>query len=139
MKTAVPFQPCNPVPLDRILNSAVIVNWDSLALGSVMAAVRIEYQTGAEGSVQTLKLWARRNEYWSLVCDCSPHFAWSDGPRFANGYHSRSLGRLLQSILLNQNMFCPDCGPHARGKVDIVAPTSQQITDATSQVNEAFR
>lgn len=139
MKAATPFQACNAVPLNRILNSAVIVNWDSIALGSAVASVRIEYQTGAEGSVETLKLWARRNEYWSLVCDCSPHFAWSDGPRFANGYHSRSLGRLLQSILLNQNLFGPDCGPHASGKVDIGTPTSQEITDATSQVNEAFR
>ena len=139
MKAATPFQACNAVPLNNILNSAVIVNWDSLALGSALAAVRVEYHTDAEGAVETLKLWARRAEYWSLICDCSPHFAWSDGPRFANGYHSRPLGRLLQSILLNQNLFGPDCGPHASGTVDIGAPTSQQITDANSQVSEAFR
>lgn len=139
MKAETPLRARNAVPLSRILNSAVIVNWDSLALGSAVAAIRIEYQTGAEGSVEMLKLWARRNEYWSLICDCSPHFAWSDGPRFANGYHSRPLGRLLQSILLNQNLFGTDCGPNASGELDIGIPTSREITDASFQVSEAFR
>lgn len=138
MKAKMPFQALNAIPLDRILNSAVIVHWNSLGLGSAMAGVRIDYHTGAEGSVESLKLWACCAEYWRLICDCSPHSGWSDGPRFANGYHSRQLGRLLQAILMNPNMFGPDCGPNANGTLDVRIPTSQEITDATSQVNEAF-
>lgn len=138
MKVEMPFQACNAIPLDDILNSAVIVHWNTLGLGSAVASVRIDYHTGTEGSVQSLKLWACGREYWSLICDCTPHAGWSDGPRFANGYHSRELGRLLQAILINHNLFAPDCGPNAKGALDIGIPTSEDITDATSQVIEAF-
>jgi hypothetical protein len=138
MKAEPLFQPCNAVPLDRILNSVVIVNWETLGLGSGVAGVQIQYQTGMEGSVESLKLWARCGEYLSLICDFTPRFGWSDGPRFANGYHSRQLGRLLQAILLNQNLFGPECGPNAHGSLDIGVPTSQDITDATVEVSEAF-
>jgi hypothetical protein len=138
MKTELPFQACNAVPLDRILNSVVVINWDTLGLGSAVAGVRIEYQTGAEGAVESLKLWACRNEYWSLICDCTPRLGWSDGPRFANGYHSRQLGRLLQAILMNQTLFGPDCGPNANGTLNVGIPTLQEITYATSEVSEAF-
>lgn len=103
-----------------------------------MADVRIDYHTGAEGSVESLKLWACCKEYRSLICDWSPDFSWSDGPRFANGYHSRKLGRLLQAILMNQNLFGPDCGPRANGTLDIGIPTSEDITHGTVQVSEAF-
>ena len=127
-----------PFPSSDILNSAVVVNWNTLGLGSAVTGIRVEYHTGKEGSVESLKLWACRSEYWSLICDCSPHFGWSDGPRFANGYHSHQLGRLLQAIIMNQNLFGPDCGPNANGTLDIGIPTSQEITYATSQVSEAF-
>jgi hypothetical protein len=138
MKAEIPFRACNAVPLDRILNSAVIVHWSTLGLGSTVGGVRIEYHTGTEGAVESLKLWARRSEYWSLICDCSPHSGWSDGPRFANGFHSRQLGRLLQSILMNQNLFGPDCGPNANGTLEIGIPSVQEVADAASQVSEAF-
>jgi len=138
MKAEMPYQACTAIPLDRILNSVVIVHWDTLGLGSGVAGVHIDYQTGAEGSVEFLKLWACCKEYRSLICDCSPHSSWSDGPRFANGYHSRPLGRLLQAILMNQNLFGPDCGPHANGTLHIGIPTTEDITHATVQVSEAF-
>lgn len=138
MKAEIPFQSCNAAPLDLILNSAVIVHWNTLGLGSTVTSVRIDYHTGAESSVESLKLWACCGEYWSLICDCLPHSGWCDGPRFANGYHSRQLGRLLQAILMNQTLFGPDCGPNANGTLDIHIPTSQEITNATSRVNEAF-
>lgn len=138
MKAEIQFQACNAVPLDLILNSAVIVHWNTLGLGPAVAGVRIDYHTGAEGSVESLKLWACCKEYRSLICDWSPDFSWSDGPRFANGYHSRKLGRLLQAILMNQNLFGPDCGPRANGTLDIGIPTSEDITHATVQVSEAF-
>lgn len=138
MKAETPFQACNAVPLNRILNSAVIVHWNTLGLGSAVGGVRIEYHTGTEGSVEFLKLWACRSEYWSLICDCSPHAGWSDGPRFANGYHSHQLGRLLQSILMNQSLFGPDCGPNANGTLQIGIPSVQDVEHAALQVSEAF-
>jgi len=124
--------------LDHILGSAVTLNWDSLATQSKPAKVRVEYQTGSDGAVDFLKIWACGREYWSLVCDYSPHAGWSDGPRFSNGYHSRSLGRLLQAIIMNQDMFRYDATGNTHVTVEIGVPTADEITSATQRVQEAF-
>jgi hypothetical protein len=124
--------------LDHILNSAVVLNWDALACHSA-ATVRVEYHIGMDGSVEYLKLWVCGREYWSLICDYSPNFGWSDGPRFANGYHSRSLGRLLQSIMLNQNLFRHDRSPNSNATLEIGTPTTEDTSYAAQRVNEAFQ
>lgn len=138
MKTDIAFKPCGAVPLDQILDSSVVLNWSSLGFGAAIASVRIEYHVGGEGSVDSLKLWACGGEYWSLICDYAPNVAWSDGPRFSNGYHSRRLGRLLQSILMNQNLFAHNRGPNTTGTVNIRVPTVERTTDATLEVQGAF-
>jgi hypothetical protein len=138
MKAQIALKACSTVPLDHILNSAVIVNWSTLGLGAAVGGVRIEYHTGTEGSVETLKLWACNGEYWSLICDYSPSVGWADGPRFTNGYHSRQLGRLLQSILMNQNLFTHGLSPNTNGTLEVGVPTVQQTSDATLQVSQAF-
>ena len=138
MKVEIAFKPCSTAPLDQILGSSVVLNWSSLGLGAAIASVRIEYHVGSEGSVDSLKLWACGGEYWSLICDYAPNVGWSDGPRFSNGYHSRQLGRLLQSILMNQELFTHGRGPNTNGTVEILLPTLQQTTDATLQVQGAF-
>lgn len=138
MKVDIALKPCSIVPLDEILGSSVAHNWNSLGLGAAVASVRIEYHVGSEGSVDSLKLWACGGEYWSLICDYAPNAGWSDGPRFSNGYHSRRLGRLLQSILMNQNLFTPSRGANTTGTVEILLPTVEETTDATLQVQGAF-
>ncbi len=138
MKTELPFKLSGIVALDEILRSAVVLNWDALAPGSSTGMVRIEYHIGSDGSVDCLKLWARAREYWSLICDYSPHLGWSDGPRFSNGYHSRALGRILQSITLNQNLFRHDCSPNSNRTLEIGTPTDEDTTSATERVSEAF-
>ncbi len=124
--------------LEHILSSAVVLNWDAVACQSQAAMVRIEYHVGTDGAVESLKLWARAREYWSLICDYSPHMAWSDGPRFSNGYHSRPLGRLLQSILMNQSLFQYDRSPNSNTTLEIGAPTAEDADYAMQRVNEAF-
>ena len=109
-----------------------------MGLGSAVASVRIEYRVGSEGSVDSLKLWACSGGYWSLICDYAPDTGWPDGPRFSNGYHSRQLGRLLQSILMNQELFNHTRGPNTKGTVEIRVPTLQQTADATLEVQGAF-
>lgn len=124
--------------LQDILGSAVVLHWDALACQSSDPRVRIEYHIGTDGALESLKLWARAREYWSLVCDYSPHLAWSDGPRFSNGYHSRPLGRLLQSILMNQNLFRHECKPNTNTTLEIGTPTPEDTSSAMQRVNEAF-
>ena len=124
--------------LDHIFSSAVVLNWDALACQPAPATIRLEYHVGRDGSVESLKLWSRAREYWSLICDCSLNAGWSDGPRFANGYHSRSLSRLLQSILMNQSMFHHEYGPNTNASLEISSPTSADTILANERVSAAF-
>lgn len=142
MKTAVsesPAQTIPPVQLHHILTSVVLLHWEALTSSSTPGRVRIEYHIGAKGSVQYLKLWGSTREYWSLICDYSVNPGWSDGPTFSNGYHSRALGRLLQSVMMNQNLFCHDCEPNTNGLLEVGAPTLQDTENAKLQVNETFQ
>ena len=86
-----------------------------------------------------MKVWVRTGEYWSLVCDYSTRLAWSDGPRFTNGFHSRSLGRLLQSIMMNQSLFKHDGSPNSNGALLIEAPSAEDSTFATQRIADAFQ
>jgi hypothetical protein len=139
MKAEIPVKVSNPMQLDKILSSIVVLNWDVLASGSIEGMVKVEYHIGKDGSLEYLKLWASAREYWRLVCDYSAHLGWSDGPRFSNGYHSRRLGRLLQSIMMNQNLFKHDCGPNTNATIEIGTPTAGDTTLATASVAETFQ
>lgn len=140
MKLVPPAKTLTPsTALEEILGSAVILNWDALACQYKAAMVRIEYHIGMDRTLESLKLWSRAPEYWSLVCDYSPHTAWADGPRFTNGYHSRPLGRLLQSIMMNQNLFRHDCSPNTNATLEISTPTTEETSCAMQRVNEAFQ
>ena len=138
MKAAVGLKSCSAAPLDQILSSSVVLNWSSLGQCTTTGALTIEYHIGSDGIVESLKLWASGGKYWSLICEYAPKTGWADGPRFCNGYHSRQLGRLFQSILMNQQLFTHDRGPNTNGRLEIGAPTLQQTSDATFQIQEAF-
>jgi len=125
--------------LENILSSAVVLNWEAVTCQTQAAMIRIEYHIGIDGTVESLTMWARAREYWSLICDYSPHMASSDGPRFSNGYHSRTLGRLLQSILMNQNLFHHDYRPNTDATLEIGVPTVADTDCAMQRVNEAFQ
>ena len=124
--------------LEHILSSAVVLNWAAVACQYQGASVRIDYHIGTDGAVDYLKLWACGREYWSLICDYAPLAGWSDGPRFANGYHSRSLGRLLQTIMMNQNLFRHDHRPNTSATVEIGIPTPEETECAAQRVSQAF-
>ncbi len=142
MKTAAPeitAQPLVPIQLNHILTSVVVLHWGALTASSIPGRVRIEYHIGSDGSVEYLKLWGSAREYWSLICNYSVNPGWSDGPTFSNGYHSRTLGRLLQSIMMNQNLFCHGCEPNTNGLLEIDAPTLQDAENAMQLVNGTFQ
>ncbi|MGB8886064.1 MAG: hypothetical protein WCC87_05030 [Candidatus Korobacteraceae bacterium] len=141
-RTLMPTKQDPPAPtvhLDHILTSVVVVNWEALTSSSPTARIRMEYHIGTDGSIEYLKLWMSAREYWSLICDYSIHPGWSDGPRFSNGYHSRSLGRLLQSIMMNQKLFGHGCEPDSNRLLEIGTPTLQQTDEARLQVSETFQ
>ncbi len=140
MKTEVPTTPCAPPQsLDQLLNSAVVLNWDAITESSTPGRIRVEYHIGADGAMEYLKLWNSAREYWSLICEYSTHLSWSDGPRFCNGYHSRSLARLLQSIMMNQRLCSHSRSPNSNGTLEVGPPTAEEIDAAKLQVSETFQ
>lgn len=136
MKSQVPTTPSvPPQSLDQLLNSAVVLNWHSLTQASTPGRVRVEYHIGSDGGLENLKIWDSAREYWSLICDYSTHRGWSDGPRFCNGYHSRSLSRLLQSIAMNQRR----CSPNTNGMLEVGPPTADDVQAAQLRLDETFQ
>jgi hypothetical protein len=136
MKNEVPTTPsAPPLSLDELLNSATVLNWDAITQSSMPGRVRIEYHVGADGSLEYLKLWSQAREYWSLICEYSTHLSGSDGPRFCNGYHSRSLARLLQSIMLCSHSYSPG----TNGMLEVGPPTAEDVEAAKLRVNDAFQ
>ena len=140
MKPEVPTTPsAPPQSLDQLLNSAVVLNWDAVSQSSTPGRVRVEYHIGADGALEHLKLWSHAREYWSLVCEYSAHLSWSDGPRFCNGYHSRSLSRLLQSIMMNQRQCSHSRNPNTNGTLEVGPPTAEDVEAAKLRVSETFQ
>ena len=101
--------PSNPPELRSagVLGSAVMSsNWKCSIRGRIRKApVKVEYRVGSDSALEDLRLWAQTREYWTLICEYSTRLGWSDGPRFLNGFHSRPLSRLLQSIMVNKVLF----------------------------------
>jgi hypothetical protein len=80
--------------------------------------------------LEYLKLWSHAREYWSLICEYSTHLSWSDGPRFCNGFHSRLLSRLLQSIMTNQQQCSHSSKPNTNGTLEVGPPTADDVETA---------
>jgi len=136
MKNEIPITPlAPPQALGELLHSAIVLNWDAITQSSTPGRVRIDYHIGADGALEYLKLWSSAREYWSLICEYSAHLSWSDGPRFCNGYHSRSLARLLQSI-----MMCSHSGsPNTNATLEVAPPTAEEVEAAKLRVSETFQ
>jgi len=140
MKNQVAITPAAPpLALDALLNSAVVLNWDAITRSSTLGRVRVEYHIGADGALEYLKLWNSAREYWSLICEYSAHLSWSDGPRFCNGYHCRSLARLLQSIMTDQRLCNHSGSPNTNGMLEVGPPTAQDVDAAKLRVDETFQ
>src|SRR5271166_5774891 len=136
--TAQPL-PAHDVKLDHVLESAVLLNWNDLLQGQSAGFVQIEYHVGADRSVDCLKMWrSTPRGYSSLICNYSVNPGWSSGPCFSNGFHSRDLGRLLESIMLNQNFFELGSEPNSNVVIQVSRPTSEQVESAKLQLSDSF-
>jgi hypothetical protein len=128
--------------LNAILESAVFLNWAAFGQASDGGMVQVEYHAGAEHSIEYLKIWsATPRGYWSLVCDyaVAVHRPNGAGARFSNGFHSRDLGRFLDSILMNQNLFSHGCRANSNVVIQIKPPSEEQKAQAKERVDEALR
>jgi hypothetical protein len=139
MTTTPQSLPAQNVQLSQILESAVVLNWSDLVQVATGGLLQVEYHIGGERSVDSLKMWCNTTRgYWSLICDYSVNPGWSNGPRFSNGFHSRNLGRFLESIMLNQNLFQHASEVNSNVVIQIGPPTEEEIAAAKLQMAEAF-
>ncbi len=139
MTTTPQSLPTHNIQLGQILESAVVVNWSDLVQIATGGLLQVEYHISAARAVDSLKMWCNTTRgYWSLVCDYSVNPGWSNGPRFSNGFHSRDLGRLLESIMMNQNLFQHTSEINSNVVIQIGPPTPEQIAAAKLQMAEAF-
>jgi len=139
MTTPPQPRPAHLVKLDHTLESAVVLNWKDLLQGQSAGFVQIEYHIGADRSVDCLKMWRSTPQgYFSLICNYSVNPGWSSGPSFSNGFHSRELGRLLESIMLNQNFFQLASEPNSNVVLQVSAPTPERVESAKLQLSDSF-
>ncbi len=139
MTTTPQSLPAQNVQLSQILESAVVLNWSDMVQAATGGLLQIEYHVGGERTVDSLKMWCNTTRgYWSLICDYSVNPGWSNGPRFSNGFHSRNLGRFLESIMLNQNLFQHAAEINSNVVIQIGPPTEEEIAAAKLQMAEAF-
>jgi hypothetical protein len=127
--------------LNTILESAVFLNWAAFGQASDGGMVQLEYHVGAELSIEYLKIWSATSRgYLSLVCDyaVAAHRPNGAGARFANGFHSRDLGRFLDSIMMNQNLFSHDCAANSNAVIQVRPPSEAQLAQAKERVNNAL-
>jgi hypothetical protein len=115
------------------------LNWKDLVQGQSNGLVQIEYHVGGDRAVDCLKMWCSTPRgYSSLICNYSVNPGWSNGPSFSNGFHSRDLGRLLESIMLNQSLFQLVSEPNSNVVLQVGPPTPEQIESATALLRDAF-
>jgi hypothetical protein len=138
--TATPQPPpAHDVKLDHVLEGAVVLNWKDLVQGQADGRVQIEYHVGGDRSVDCLKMWrSTPHGYSSLICNYSVNPGWAGGPCFSNGFHSRDLGRLLESVMLNQNLFQFESEPNSNVVIQVSAPTPEEVESARLQLCNIF-
>jgi hypothetical protein len=128
------------IQMQRILESAVILNWKDLLHPSQRDLIQIEYVQGIQLSY--LKIWQLTGKgEWSLVCEYwlshRPAIATDDGTTFSNGYHSAALAAMLQVIMQHQDQFAP-LRPGSPSSTQIQLPTEQDIQAATACMKQAY-
>jgi len=117
--------------LDRILECAVILNWNELMQSSKSGLVQIEYRTDATSSPEYLKVWCSTArgyaklicEYW--MCPLGSHLV---GLQWATGYYSAAFATMMESAMQHQDI-CSRL-PHRGGSIQIYPPTAEERTAA---------
>jgi hypothetical protein len=140
MTTITGLRTAHTLRFDRTLEYAVVQSWDELMPPSTSGLVQIEYQTGADGSVDFLKIWASTvRGHWSLICEFWMRSLWSHttGVRFANDYHAADLAHALEFMAEHEVAFSELPGRH--GLIQINPPTEEERREAKHWMGVAFK
>ncbi|HWR14786.1 MAG TPA: hypothetical protein VN577_08145 [Terriglobales bacterium] len=113
--------------LDCALQSAVAQNWDELMPDSKSGLIHIEYQTGHDGSLDFMLIWASTvRGYWNLVCEfwLRPLWFHTIGLRFSNNYYSAAFARTLQYLMGEEGAFAKL--PDKHGLIQVYPPKEER-------------
>ena len=127
--------------LERILESAVVVNWADLMHGAQTGLIQVEYGFAPSGTLDYLRVWSSITRgSWLLACAywMSAAGFHDAGIHFDNGYQSEGLARILAMVMQNQNAFERHPNPGQQGLLQITTPTEEERTAAAASMSDAF-
>jgi len=127
--------------IERLLESAVMLNWEDLTTRFIPVAMQIEYRSGPEGFLAHLKLWSSTSSgHWNLVCEYRTHATATDaqGMTFTDGYSSAGLTRMLDAIMHNQQAFAVPRSDSAQHLVHIAPPNEAESIAAKYLIIEGL-
>lgn len=125
--------------LDHALEYAVIQSWDELMPSSPSGLIQIEYQTGGDGSIEFLMIWASSiRGHWKLVCEFWMRPLWSHatGLRFSNDFHSAGFAHALELVMEHESAFSKL--PDQHGLIQVYPPTEDERREAERWTSVAF-
>lgn len=127
--------------IDRILESAVYLNWKDFTSDSPPNAVRLEYRAAPTRSLKCLKLWSCVSRgHWRLVCEywMEPDPTHQQGITFTKTYSSPGFTRMLDAIMQHQEVFSMARGDLRGWVVQIGSPDEAQCAAARRDMTEAL-
>jgi hypothetical protein len=123
--------------LDAMLADALVLSWSDLMPELTSGLIHVEYHVGSHGAVEYLKVWAALTRgQWDLVCQNFMRSSAScqGGLRFANGYKSEGLAKMLNQILQHPEMFVLSTAPGTDRLIQIPPPTQKDTLAARGMV-----
>jgi hypothetical protein len=127
--------------IERILESAVVVNWEDLMGGGQGGLINIEYGFAPGGRLDYVQVWSSvKRGYWLLACTywMSASQSHQPGVSFDNGFESEGLAHILEVVMQHQNVFglSQNLGP--QGVLRVGTPTEKESKAAAVSINDAF-
>ena len=136
MTTTHEEKPSEPVPLDHILECAVVINWSDLVRGAIPGLVHVEYPVAEERLIDDVRIWSSTARgYWSLVCHCSIDPDLSCTLHFRNGYQDGDFGNLLSAIMKRQGEFLHKRNANANYLVQVGPPSVDVLASAKTSID----
>ena len=139
MQNGTELPPINTI--ERILESAVCLNWKDFVSGSLPLAMQLEYRMGPSRSLESLKLWSSTSRgYWNLVCEywMQSSATHHQGTTFTGTYSSPGLTRMLDAIMHHQQAFSFNSTNLLDGRVQVASPGEAQSAAAKLQMTGAL-
>lgn len=125
----------------RVVESAIIVNWNDLLGGPKDGLVHVEYRFASNGLLNNLEVWKSTvRGYWLLAGTYSmpPAPLIGTDPDLKSGIQSKDLGFSLNLIMQHQSLFIlpENLGPH--GLLQIETPAPEQRLAAADLLGRAL-